>query len=238
MSPRCRKKKCRDNTTQHQPKQTLFHHKLPKNNIPCLKQFNDFLKNSIFEFGCCHVCNQKKYKHEFQICKITNLNTSLKTMKTLFKFNWRHHWQNKVEIIPKEWLNNTKHMHPQLQGLLLTKEGISSTKISICNSCHNCLLNNKMLKLALANKLWIGITINSLPKLMIVEEALIACYGCWTILIKLRFSNKGGKIDQHGLKGNVISFSQDPKSVVKLLDILPLIVIGIIVWHCCNSFHW
>jgi hypothetical protein len=36
-----------------------------------LKQFNDFLKNSTFEFGCCCVYNENKYKNEFQICKIT-----------------------------------------------------------------------------------------------------------------------------------------------------------------------
>jgi hypothetical protein len=114
-------------------------------------------------------------------------------MKTLLKFNPRHHWQNKVEIIPKELLNDTKHMHPKLQGLLFAKEGISATEIFICRSCHNCLLNNKMPKLALANGLWIGITPNSLPKLTTIEEALIACYCCQTVLIKLRFSNKGGK---------------------------------------------
>jgi hypothetical protein len=110
----------------------------------------------------------------------------------------------------------------ELQGLVLPKEGILSTEISICKSCHNCLFNNKMPKLALTNGLWIGITPNSLPKLMIVEEALIACYHCRTILIKLRFSNKGRKIGQHALKGNVVNFSQDPESVIKLLDILPL----------------
>ncbi len=48
-----------------------------QNNISCLKQFNDFLKNSTFEFGCCCVCNENKYKHEFQICKIKNLNKNL-----------------------------------------------------------------------------------------------------------------------------------------------------------------
>jgi hypothetical protein len=66
----------------------------------------------------------------------------------------------------------------ELQGLLLANEGISSTKISMCKSCHNCLFNNKMQKLALANGLWIGITPNSLPKLMIVEEDLITHYHC------------------------------------------------------------
>jgi hypothetical protein len=113
-------------------------------------------------------------------------------------------------------------MHSKLQGLILAKEGILSTKISICKSCHYCLLNNKMPKLALANGLWIGITPNSLRKLMIVKEVLIARYCCQTILIKLRYSNKGRKTCQHALKGNVINFLQDLESVVKLLNILPL----------------
>jgi len=69
-------------------------------------------------------------------------------MKILLKFNPRHHWQNKIEFIRKELLNDTKHMHPELQGLLFTRESISPTEISICKSCHNCLLNNKMPKVA------------------------------------------------------------------------------------------
>ncbi len=84
-------------------------------------------------------------------------------------------------------------MYLELQGLLFAKEGISLIGMSICKYCHNCLLNNKMPKLALVNGLWIGITPNSLPKLMIVEKALITRYCCQTILIKLRYSNKGGK---------------------------------------------
>jgi len=112
-------------------------------------------------------------------------------MKSLLKFNPRYHWQNKVENFPKELLNDTKYMHPKLQGLLLANEGISSIEISICNSCHNCLFNNKMPKFALANGLWIQITPNLLPKLMRAEEVLIVHNCCQTILIKLRYSNKG-----------------------------------------------
>ncbi len=67
-------------------------------------------------------------------------------------------------------------MHPESQGILLAKEGILSIEISICESCHNYLFNNKMPKLALVNGLWIGITPNSLPKLTIVKEALIVHY--------------------------------------------------------------
>jgi hypothetical protein len=79
-----------------------------------------------------------------------------------------------------------------------------------------------MLKLELANGLWIGITPKILPKLMMVEETLIARYCCYTILVKLRYINKGNTIGQHAFKGNVVSFAQDPKSAVKLLDTLPL----------------
>jgi len=144
-------------------------------------------------------------------------------MKTLLKFNPKHHWQNKVEITPNELLNDTKHMHMELQRLVLAKEGILPTKISICKSCHNCLFNNKMPKIALTNGLWIGIRPNLLPKLTIIEEALITHYHCQTILIKLRYSNKGGKTSQHALKGNVVSSSQDLESAIKLLDISPLL---------------
>jgi hypothetical protein len=63
-----------------------------------------------------------------------------------------------------------------------------------------------MPKLTLPNGLWIG----------------IAHYHCWTILIKLRYSNKGAKTCQHEIKWNVVSFPQDPKNVVKFLNILPL----------------
>jgi predicted secreted Zn-dependent protease len=83
-----------------------------------------FFKNQ-FEFGCCYVYNQKKYKHEFQTCKKTNLNTNIKNMKTLLKFNPKHDWKNKVEIILGELLNDIKPMHSELQGLQLTREGIS-----------------------------------------------------------------------------------------------------------------
>jgi hypothetical protein len=97
-------------------------------------------------------------------------------MKILLKFNPKHHWQNEVEIILEELLNDPKHMHPKSQGIPLAKEGILSTEISICKSCHNYLLNNKMPKLVLVNGLRIGIIPNSLPKLTIMEEALIAHY--------------------------------------------------------------
>jgi hypothetical protein len=78
-----------------------------------------------------------------------------------------------------------------------------------------CLLRAK---LALTNGLWIGITPPILPKLTMVKETLIAHFRCHTILVKVRYINKGGITCQHALKRNIISFVQNPKNAIKLLD--------------------
>jgi hypothetical protein len=96
-----------------------------------------------------------------------------------------------------------------------------------------------MLKLALANGLWIGITPKILPKLMI-EKTLMTCYHCHTILVKLRYTNKGSTTNQHAFKKNVVSFAQNLESAIKLLDALPLSLkslSNIIVVHFVGSSH-
>jgi hypothetical protein len=54
-----------------------------------------------------------------------------------------------------------------------------------------------------------------------VEETLMAHYHCCTILIKLKYTNKGRTTCQHSLKGNIVNFAQNPKSAIELLNILP-----------------
>jgi hypothetical protein len=188
-----------------------------------LKQFNNFIKKFNFEFGHCCICNENKFIHELIICDISNFEFELKHMKILFKMNSRFHFEYNIEFIQEELLNDTKHVHPKLEGFLLSNQGISTTKhqFSTCKTCYISLKNNKMLKLALANGLWIGITPKILPKLTMVGKTLITCYRCCTILVKLRYTNKGSTTCQHALKGNVVNFAQDLESVVKLLDTLP-----------------
>jgi hypothetical protein len=54
-----------------------------------------------------------------------------------------------------------------------------------------------------------------------VEETLIACYRCRTVLIKLRYSSNI-IIGQSALKRNIISFSQNPEEAIKLIKTLPI----------------
>jgi hypothetical protein len=61
-----------------------------------------------------------------------------------------------------------------------------------------------------------------LPKLTVVEKTLITCYHCHTILVKLRYTNKGRTIGQHTLKGNIVSFTQNLESAIKLLNTIVL----------------
>jgi len=73
-----------------------------------------------------------------------------------------------------------------------------------------------------------------------IEKTLITCYCCCTILVKLRYINKGSTTCQHVLKGNIVSFAQDLESAIKLLDTLPLSLESlsiIITIHFVGSSH-
>jgi hypothetical protein len=100
--------------------------------------------------------------------------------------------------------------------------------------------NNKIPKLALANGLWITIAPKMLPNLTMVEETLIARYHFWTILFKLRYTNKGGIIGQHALKGNIVSFAQNFEHAIEVLDELPLSLESLsdfVFVHFVNNTH-
>jgi hypothetical protein len=104
----------------------------------CLKQFNNFIKKSNFEFGHCWICNEKKFIHELIICDISNFDSKLKHMKKLFKMNPKFYFEYNIEFIPEELLNDTKHVHPKLEGLLLSNQGTSTTEhqFSTCKTCY------------------------------------------------------------------------------------------------------
>jgi hypothetical protein len=76
---------------------------------------------------------------------------------------------------------------------------------------------------SLANALWIGNVKDNLPKLTVVKKILIAQYQCRIVLIKLWYSNNI-ITRQSALKGNVVSFAQNPKLVVKLINTLAITI--------------
>jgi hypothetical protein len=69
--------------------------------------------------------------------------------------NPKFHFKYNIEFILEELLNDTKQAHLELEGLLLSNQGISTTEhqFSTCKTCYISLKNNKMSKLALANGL-------------------------------------------------------------------------------------
>jgi len=78
----------------------------------CLKQFNNFINKSNFEFGHCCICNENKFIHELIISDISHLDSKQKHVRNLLKMNLIFHFEYNIECIPKELLNDTKHMHP------------------------------------------------------------------------------------------------------------------------------
>jgi hypothetical protein len=47
-------------------------------------------------------------------------------MKNVLKMNPNFHFEYDIEFSIKELLNNTKHVHPKLEGFLLPNQGIST----------------------------------------------------------------------------------------------------------------
>jgi hypothetical protein len=114
-------------------------------------------------------------------------------------------------------IHNWKDFCYQMKVVQLMNINFQDVKL-----CYVSLKIYKMPKLALANGLWIGITLKILSRLTMVEETLIIRYHYCTILVKLRYTNKGSTTCQHAFKGNVVNFAQDPKNVIKVLNTLSL----------------
>jgi hypothetical protein len=105
---------------------------------------------------------------------------NIKNVKILLKPKPKHHVSNDYDTIPQELIMDTMHIHLELEGLLLSKKGISNNEpiFFLCTICNSSMKSNKMPKLAFANGLWIGITLRILSQMTMVEETLIAKYHC------------------------------------------------------------
>ena len=187
-----------------------------------MTNFNYYMKNIAFKFHVYCVCGKKKQIDHIQKYYLFLIDSTLKAMQSIMKFDIpQHDFDNETQI-PIQLKNNMEHIYIELQGLLLCKDGISNHEkaIYICKTCFYSIKQNKLPKFSLANALWIGNVKNVLPNLT-VEETLIAHYRCRIVLIKLRYSSNI-IMGQSALKGNIISFSQNPEEAIKLIKKLPI----------------
>jgi hypothetical protein len=61
-------------------------------------------------------CDEKTFIQELIICNISDLNTTLKNIKALLKFNPKHHVSNDYDMIPQELIINNMHIHLEFGG--------------------------------------------------------------------------------------------------------------------------
>jgi hypothetical protein len=98
-----------------------------------------------------------------------------------------------------------------MQRVILNFDNI----INICKTYLSSLMKNKTLEFSLIDGLWIGHTYDLFRKLTLVEESLIARYGCKITLLKLRYSNNFLTC-QKALKGNTSNFDQNHEAAMAL----------------------
>ncbi len=126
---------------------------------------------------------------------------------------------NHIETnVPTQLYEDTHHIYPKLECLLLCKIGILNFKklLIFVNHVILVLKKGKLPIFSLTNGMWIGKVPPFLPNLTIVKEALIAQFRCCVILIKLQYANNT-ITQQQALKGNLVSFFQDPILKVELI---------------------
>ena len=85
----------------------------------------------------------------------------------------------------------------------------------MCNECYVCLEKNNLPKYAMNNNLVIGKVPEQFVRLTIVEECCISRARILMNMIKL--DNKGA----NGIRGNVITFPQNPDNILNVLPQIP-----------------
>ncbi|KAG2028931.1 hypothetical protein BDR03DRAFT_936910 [Suillus americanus] len=109
--------------------------------------------------------------------------------------------------------------------MLLAKHGIKGAGASavawVCNECSQALTNNLMLKLALANNLWIGDVPHELAILTLPEQLLVSHYFPRCYIFKLYPKDHHASNPNHlqrGMMGNVSLYNMNTDAVVMILE--------------------
>ncbi|HYP43548.1 MAG TPA: DUF6570 domain-containing protein, partial [Candidatus Nitrosocosmicus sp.] len=184
---------------------------------------NNYMKNSAFKFQVCCICAKKKPLDQIHKYLISSIRSIIESMKTNLKFIASQIGLCDQTQVPIHLLEDLHHNNSELTRILLCKQGISNKEgsIHICKTCLYSIKQNKIPKFSLANGTWIGCIPSNLPKLTMIEEMLIARYRCRALLIKLRYSNNSFP-SQRALKGNIVSFAQNPETTLQLINTLPI----------------
>lgn len=102
------------------------------------------------------------------------------------------------------------------EGLIL-RDGIPCG-LQLCLSCHRSLQRGLTPDLSLANHMYIGVILDVLRDLTVVEEAMIVRCRAKSCIIQLRESVDGAVVNaQCVLRGHIIVFPQQPEYVMDLL---------------------
>ncbi|KAJ6525872.1 hypothetical protein DFH09DRAFT_850352, partial [Mycena vulgaris] len=112
-----------------------------------------------------------------------------------------------------------------LRDLLVDLDGVSFSTdgslplLSLCSTCHSSLKNKKPPPLSLANRPILDPVSEKLKDLTVIEEATIArCRSkCWIIQLKEENQDLVLATTQHGIKGHIIIYPQQPSKIAQIL---------------------
>ncbi|KAF8157746.1 hypothetical protein K438DRAFT_1620612, partial [Mycena galopus ATCC 62051] len=112
-----------------------------------------------------------------------------------------------------------------LRDILIDRDGVSFPSdggdpvLSLCSECQSSLRKGKLPPLSLANKTFLGPVPEELKDLTVIEEAMIARSRskCWIIQLKEENQDLVLPNTQHGIKGHIIVYPQQPSALATIL---------------------
>ena len=192
-----------------------------KQKVRCL--FREVTSKDALASVTCASCGLHTLEKESKIIELADIDLRNLTRPDVFT--------GEASLSPQQrWLDADVLPPPMpfssgpLKDVLVDPSGVSicdgqATNLVLCKECLSALNRDEIPSLALANRLYIGPVPPELQDLTVVEEAMIArCRAqCWVVQLKEDSQDIVVTTSQHGMKGHVIIYPQNPSAVAESL---------------------
>lgn len=186
----------------------------------------------------CACCSESTLHSEIEIISSEDIDVLVLQCPDHGQMDVDDDCNNDKARMPPAWLHpgvlqpKVPYEDSMLQDILVDPQGViassdSSIKLLLCKGCLKDLKVCKLPRLALANRMFLGDTLEELEGLSTVEESMIGLCRAMCTIIHLKGDNydKSNKHTtetilpnlQRGMRGHVIVHAQRPDIVVELL---------------------
>jgi hypothetical protein len=173
-----------------------------------LNMFHESTSSKALATFTCASCGAETLKTDCQVMHINDFDHNLLAPPIDLKFQ-----------LPISCVDNLNLGNMMLDFHGINKNKNNESQLLLCKECHRNLAKSKIPPLSLANYNYLGDIPDVLKDLTVVEEAMIArCRAkCWIIQLQEEYTTIDLPNVQHGMKGHIIIYPQQPSKIAEIL---------------------